>query len=233
MIERRIANFRVRRYLADSHILIITIPTRLHEGLHIYLYDIYLDKVKMMGLRRSWGHIGSTTLRSLGHPRGDGGESDSSGGPWPERRFGNSWPTLVIEVGISESLGELHRDMQWWFSASQHQVKIVLLAKFDHRQHAILLERWEEEEPPTRPGATTTRRATALQTLRPVLRQQINITEDAATSPVSYHVTRGDLVLPFHLLFLRAPGPQESDIIINIQDLEEYAEIIWDVFRNM
>lgn len=32
-----------------------------------------------------------------------------------------------------------------WFSASNHGVKIVILAKFDHRQREIILGKWEEE----------------------------------------------------------------------------------------
>ncbi len=173
-----------------------------------------------MGLRRSWSSFGATTCRAHG---GGGGEGDSTGGPRPGHGK-DDWPTLVIESGHSESMSYLHLDMQWWFAASQHQVKIVLLAKFDRSQQAILLERWEEEAPPPRPGATTTRQAAALQAL---LRQQITITKNT-TSPVSYHVTGGDMVLPFHLLFRRAPGPQESDLIISIQDLEEYADV-WEV----
>ncbi|KAK0703538.1 hypothetical protein B0T26DRAFT_731810 [Lasiosphaeria miniovina] len=42
-----------------------------------------------------------------------------------------AWPTLVIEAGFSQSLGELHIAMRRWFSMSNHEVKIVLLAKFN------------------------------------------------------------------------------------------------------
>ncbi|KAL7803621.1 hypothetical protein V8C44DRAFT_343695 [Trichoderma aethiopicum] len=61
--------------------------------------------------------------------------------------------------------------MRWWFSASDHQVKIVLLSKFDHRLQQIIIERWEEDTQ-TRPGATTTRRAAASGAVQPVLRQR-------------------------------------------------------------
>jgi len=120
-------------------------------------------------------------------------------------------------------LGELHNDMRWWFSASEHQVQIVVLAKFDYTRRAIVLEKWEEESWNTRPGATTTRHAAAL---RPVLRQHITITQN--TNPVSYNVTRGALVLGFRLLFLRDPGPGEGDFVLSVQELEEYAENVWN-----
>ncbi|KAK3325095.1 hypothetical protein B0H66DRAFT_529149 [Apodospora peruviana] len=105
-------------------------------------------------------------------------EDDSTGGPKPERGNKGAWPTLVIEAGDSDSLGELHNDMKWWFSASDHQVKL-------------------EEEVQTHPGATTTRRFAGLQ---PTLRQSITIAQNATTNPVSYNVTRGALILSFRLL---------------------------------
>jgi hypothetical protein len=118
--------------------------------------------------------------------------------------------------------------MRWRFSASEHQVKIVLLVKFGDRGHPeILIEKWEEEPHTTREGAITTRQAAALQ---PILRQRITITRYTTTNPVSYHVTRGALVLSFRLLFLRNPdpqNPQERDITIIIPELEEFAEDAW------
>lgn len=41
------------------------------------------------------------------------------------------WPTLVIETGYSQSIIALRQQMRWWFTASQHRVKIVLLIKLD------------------------------------------------------------------------------------------------------
>ncbi|KAI1089235.1 hypothetical protein F5B19DRAFT_467976 [Rostrohypoxylon terebratum] len=214
--------FRLRRYHADKEILIITIPNALHEALHIELYQSYVYQLWRKGIE-SWRSIGSTTLRPRGHPGGDGGEGDSSGGPRPARAYKDSWPTLVIEAGDSESLGALRDDMRWWFSASDHQVNIVVLAKFDRSDQRIIIDRWEEEAQ-IRPGATTTRRP-ASNAVKPVLRQSITITRDAATD--SCHVARSALVLSFRLLFLRDPGPLEGDFIISIADLQAYARNVW------
>ena len=171
--------------------------------------------------------IGATTLRAQGqgHPTGDEGEGDSTGGPRPERSSEGCWPTLVIEAGVSQSLGALRNDMRWWFSASDHQVQIILLAKFERPQSAIILEKWEEEPSTTRPGAMTTRNAAALQ---PVLRQTITITPDTTTNPISFNVTSGALVLGFERLFLRPPGPGEGDFVLSVQELEDYAQIVWE-----
>lgn len=116
--------------------------------------------------------------------------------------------------------------MRWWFTASDHDVKIVLLAKFEHINRTITLERWEEEARGTRAGATTTRHLAAIE---PVRRQMITITQDLTTDPVSYIVTSGALVSDFRLLFLRDPGPGEGDFVLSVQELEAYAEDVWAV----
>lgn len=228
-ISREKANhsrkFRLRRYDVSTRILIITIPTSIHEHLHGTLRNTLIVQFAQRGLTESWSDISSTTFRSLGHPRGNGGEGDSAGGPIPERIGTRGWPTLVIEAGDSESLSELHVDMRWWFAISDHQVKIVILAKFDHAQHTIFLEKWEEVPLcAPRPGATTTRHAAALQ---PVRQQSITITQNATTNPATYLVTSGPLVLSFRLLFLRAPGPLQEDFVISVAELEAYARQVW------
>ena len=64
---------------------------------------------------------------------GGSGEADSSGSPSPQREENEAWPTLIIEAGDLSTLEDLRRDMRCWFSASDHQVNIVLLAKLDQR----------------------------------------------------------------------------------------------------
>ncbi len=147
-------------------------------------------------------------------------EGDSTGGPWPARRR-NSWPTLVIEAGVSESLSALRDDMRWRFSASDHDVKIVLLTKFDNRNQQLIIERWEEEA--QHPSDDT---------LRPVLQQSIVITRDGDANNRSYHVTSGALELSFRLLFLRDAGPQEGDYTISIPELEGFARRVWAVVED-
>ncbi|KAK4039565.1 hypothetical protein C8A01DRAFT_16452 [Parachaetomium inaequale] len=225
--EKQRRKFRFRRYDSDRQILLITIPTDLHEALHLGLYMGYYTQLARSGRENSWRSIGTATRRAQhGHPRGDGGEGDSTGGPKLERGTKDAWPTLVIEAGVSESLNGLRNDMRWWFATSDHQVKIVLLAKFEHARRAIILEKWEEEATGTRSGAMMTRHAAAVQ---PVLQQINTITQDLTADPVSYNVTSGALVLEFRLLFLRDPGPGEGDFVLSVQQLEGYADDVWAV----
>ncbi|KAK0713060.1 hypothetical protein B0T26DRAFT_741910 [Lasiosphaeria miniovina] len=105
--EKQGRKFRFRDYGSNSRILIITIPTDLHEELYKRLYNEFIGQVRDMGLKDTQqGYSGRSSK-----------EGDSTG----------AWPTLVIEAGFSQSLGKLRIAMQRWFSMSNHEVKIVLL----------------------------------------------------------------------------------------------------------
>ncbi|AEO65951.1 uncharacterized protein THITE_28217, partial [Thermothielavioides terrestris NRRL 8126] len=88
------------------------------------------------------------------------------------------------------SLTHLRADMRWWFTTSDHQVKIVILVHLDRLQHTIIIERWEEEVPDR--GAPLTRRREHLiaegRLLEPVNQQKIVITGDGSMDPASYNV---------------------------------------------
>ncbi|KAK3379739.1 hypothetical protein B0T24DRAFT_612824 [Lasiosphaeria ovina] len=145
------------------------------------------------------------------------------------KHFGNK--VILEEVAVKAIRQAVHgRNVQeQWFQASNHEVKIIILAKFDEQQHHILLEKWEEEISSPQGAIMRSRAATMQQNgiLNPVKRQSITITRDETTNPVSYNVTRGVLVLGFRLLFLRDPGPQEGDFVLSIQDLQLFAEKVW------
>ncbi|KAK3362856.1 hypothetical protein B0T25DRAFT_20258 [Lasiosphaeria hispida] len=141
---------------------------------------------------------------------------------------GRSWPTLVIEAGDSSSLEELRRGMRWWFSTSNHEVKIVLLAKLDRAGRRIILVKWVETTPPPRPGPTT--RAASIRTPNCVQEITIDWTKNTPIEiPTSYVVTRGDLRLEFSLIFLRPPeNPREHDILITAPRLQVWASTVWE-----
>ncbi|KAK3190866.1 hypothetical protein K4F52_003183 [Lecanicillium sp. MT-2017a] len=162
-------------------------------------------------------------------------EGDSSGGPIPERMAGDAWPTLVIQSGVSQSLRDLQESIRWWFSASDHEVKIVLLIKIDRQQQKVTIENWTEGVDVPRPDATAVTRSAT--TLSPICRQEITIEISpaaAAAEPgapirddaASYTVTGGDLRLEFELLFLRQ-SDAERDVIITADTLRDMGRILW------
>lgn len=178
-----------------------------------------------MGLDDHWTGAGGTTHRATA---GNMGEGDSSGRPGFQQPGSESWPTLVIESGYSQSLQALRNDMRWWFSALNPQVKIAIIAKLDATERSIILEKYQEVQAAQQTGATMTRAAGRLE---PRLDQTIHITQATGNvNPMdrrSYIVTRGALRLDFSLLFLRQPGPGEYDITIAIPELQLIASKVW------
>ncbi|KAH6982346.1 hypothetical protein BKA56DRAFT_585730 [Ilyonectria sp. MPI-CAGE-AT-0026] len=220
--EDRRRKFRFRRFSAATKILIIALPTRIHETLHACIWTDISLAIYDMGLRRAWLPTGATTFQAEQNPNEDIGEGDSTGCPSPARVKG--WPTLVIEAGDSATLPELREDVRWWFSTSDHQVKIVLLVKINYSARSIILEKWVEVAAQIRSGAANTRAAAQL---KPTCSQAITITQNPG-NPASYNITGGALRAEFDLLFLRQPNPGEGDVILDVERLEAFAEKIWD-----
>ena len=161
--DKRRRKFRFR-YDNNRQVLCITLPTALHVRLYIDIYEGFRDQLVKSGRQDTWLSMGACTYRAQ---HSGSGEGDFTGGPKEARDGSEAWPTLVVLAGDPKPLIELHNDVLWWFSASEHAVKIIVLAKFERAHRAIILEKWEEEESiPGRPGATVTRSAAAL---RPVL----------------------------------------------------------------
>jgi hypothetical protein len=226
-MRRRRIRFRPRK--AESETLIISIPTGPHEQLHISLYYAMYDEIVRMGLN-DWVGKGTTTYR----PSHGVGEGDSTGGPRFQDPEDGYWPTLVIEAGCSQTLESLRADMRWWFGASDHRVKIVLLVKLQVSQGKIILEKWLEVPEISRSGATATRGSAQL--IMPRCDQVINITRAPGITdsvpnrrnPSSYNVTSGALRLEFDLLFRRQPDQGERDVIVTVPHLQQCAADVWD-----
>ncbi|KAI9166671.1 hypothetical protein HJFPF1_02785 [Paramyrothecium foliicola] len=223
--------YRVRCFYAERKLLIITIMTALHERLHVELSVDITGIIHGMGLKNQWSQAGATLYRARGHPGGDGdgAEGDSTAYPQFERKERDAWPTLIIEAGHSQSLQELRTDMRWWFSASDNEVKIVLLVKMDTAKGRILLEKYQASSS-QRLGATTTRSHLRL---GPTCTPAIEITRRGCDAdimdPSSYTVTSA-LQLEFNLLFLRQPGVGEHDVVVGAPNLQVIASKIWQSF---
>jgi hypothetical protein len=177
------------------------------------------------GLEYEWIPMGATTFYT--DNKRSRKEGDSTGGPSAQRGDGDSWPTLVIEAGASQSLNELRQTMRWWFSASNHKVKIVVLAKLRSQTQQIVLEKWQEAS--QQPSRVTRATSSVNNLLVPRLEQEITI-DKIGQNPLdhlSYNVTRGALRLSFELLFLRPPGPGEHDVVVDYSDLQRIASQVW------
>ena len=218
--------------------MIITIPTKEHEGLHRGLDDCFHEAAVSMGLRREYVSIGSTTFidRDANGNITSEGEGGSCRVP-KSMRTGNQYPTLVIEAGWLQTLQKLREKARWWFDKSSRDVKIVLLVKSSPGSNYIRIEKWKLAPAASRQGATTTRAATA------ITPQCVHVIEIARAVGIddahpnrfdlaSYVVTGGPLPLEFIDIFLRQPiPPGERDLIISNTTLQEYAADFWETMR--
>lgn len=125
---------------------------------------------------------------------------------------------------------------KWWFNASNHAIKIVILVKWYQKGQRIILQQWREVPLALQPRVAIIRASTAA-TLVPECVQEIEMTRAAGITntdpnrfnPVLYTVRNGPLQLAFADLFLRQPNlnQEERDIVIINQDLQQYAARIW------
>ncbi|EPE09125.1 dead deah box dna helicase [Ophiostoma piceae UAMH 11346] len=233
--EREIRRRKFRFFFqADKRQLCVTLPSGPHEGMHATLFDAIRTSMTAHPPMPPWYPCAA---RVYSHPNGTScKEADSGGFPGHSDTSGGDarWPALVIECGMNQSLVSLHAAMRWWFSASGHRVKIVLVVKLHRSTHTIAIEKFTEEhvDGVGRPGATTTRSVSArsaLVRLQPVLQQTITVAPVPDSNPTRYHATRGALVIEFELLYRRAPGPSpsERDVVVSEEKLEEVAGEVW------
>ncbi|KAL4883456.1 hypothetical protein BJY04DRAFT_216276 [Aspergillus karnatakaensis] len=61
---------------------------------------------------------------------------------WPDTRRPSSWPTLVIETGLTESLSRLQRDAVWWLRRSEGETRVVLVVTVNARNRVVQVEKW-------------------------------------------------------------------------------------------
>jgi hypothetical protein len=127
-------------YCADTRTLVIKVPTAAHEVVsQNFGAEVVLQAAGMGVLRRDCGLLGSTRFTGNSTSK----EADGAFKPGTLRPHKLDWPTLVLEVGISESLPRLRNDARWWLSNFRGSVNIVLISHVNEGAKTILIEKWE------------------------------------------------------------------------------------------
>ncbi|PUU76924.1 hypothetical protein B9Z19DRAFT_1066238 [Tuber borchii] len=98
----------------------------------------------------SYFTVGST--RFPGKPKGK--EGDQGLKP-SSRRNANDWPSLMVEVGDSQTLKLLQADAEWWLLESSRQTKMVIIINIEKHPHSIRIECWEMIPDPNKRGTRT------------------------------------------------------------------------------
>ena len=210
--------------------LIKVVPRSEHDIATNKFVEMIRDHYRAMGTSQigsAWA--GATTYRSGMRA---GKEADNCYVPpsrctRPIRNLG--YPTLVIETGVSESLGRLRQDARKWFADSGGDVRMVVLIIV--KENYISFEQWQLA-PSGAPRPLTLQYIRTLQAqtpnMPPLTRQPAQLQQpycaqyvDMTPNPVAGmpHVMDGNpMVFPFAAIEDRPPGPGEGDIVLGLQD---------------
>lgn len=204
-------------------------------------YDIITDKVtrvmdrKTDALRVDWidtAWVGTSTYK-LNTTR-KGKQPDQAFLPpsrIPQGLSTSTWPTLVIETGVSESLNRLREDARKWFIDSEGAVRIVLVISIKPTE--VTFEKWQlaPENAPhpltkmyldslrqTSPNVPP-RNLQPVSTQQPYSEQEVYVQRNA--------ITGAPLRIPSVALFDQLPERWQGDLIIEAQDFRNITRLFF------
>ncbi|KAL2864452.1 uncharacterized protein BJX67DRAFT_220253 [Aspergillus lucknowensis] len=122
------------------------------------------------------------------------------------------WPTMVLEVALSERRSKLQSDIRWWFRAPPQAgaVSIVLTLRINRNKEEIIIDKWERSTAPDRGH----------------LKQRVVVSRSQRAGNIT--IDGAPLIIGFNNVFLRPPlTPEEVDLQLDDEKLEFIAEMIW------
>ena len=212
-------------HYTDIDLLIVKLPSAVHERAHGNLATEMIGKVVLMGIPPTeLDFVGASRFRG----RRSSKEGDSAYRPHSFRPNETDWPTIVIESGISESLRRLRFDASWWLTESGGDVKIVIIISIQRAKSRLQIEKWEQA-PSRRLLPLRTPNSNNLIRQLPTKVQEITIVSNTVAGASlrvtggPFTVTGAPLVLEFDKIFLRPAVLPETDLTFNVQDLSAWA----------
>ncbi|GIJ88037.1 hypothetical protein Asppvi_006953 [Aspergillus pseudoviridinutans] len=165
--------------------------------------DILKEAVDRMGLSTALKNFSGTKVRGDDWAK----VPDNGWGPRrPPAGRSRKWPTVVLEVGVSQRKSKLDQDARCWLEKSEGDVKISLAISVNRRIPEIVLEKWK------------------VSNAKPAMAQKVIVwrhNEDTLFD-------NEPLVIEFQDLFLReADNPGEVNIEFDQGNLRRLAENIW------
>ncbi|KAJ5937085.1 hypothetical protein N7466_003535 [Penicillium verhagenii] len=200
-----------------NEILYKVIPSAQHAKFAQLFSNTMMERLGRMGLKP---HLGHWVGRGLGRAHGWTCSKEPNGWFEPNDVLvssgGGGYPSLILEVGLSQSYAQLRNDAYWWHGNSDiqspngdRQTKMVVLASLTGEPAwRIDIEVWTEV-PDTQPMRNTRSRST-----RTLERTQHVCFENGV-------VHGGPLVLSFDLMMRRRPSGKETDIVLDDQILAD------------
>ncbi|KAJ5826681.1 hypothetical protein N7447_003444 [Penicillium robsamsonii] len=177
----------------DTRSMIIKLVTGAHDAASRGLLYEVRDMVHDMGLHRSIHPVGSKRVRGR----------DAK------------WPTVVVEVRVSESYRKLKADAEWWLTNSKGDVNLVIIVSINRTTPSIKFEAVSLD-------------ISSLRHQRPryvpTIRQSITTSRRGAQITTSPAVA---LTIEFEELCCCQPVPREHDIEISPDQLADISSEVW------
>lgn len=198
---------RVTVAYTEPSMLLKVMPGRQHERIICNFRTIVLGYLNYMGLSLQNGDFtGQGAERTPGVVSSK--EPDWAFGPYDARvdSAADEYPSLVLEIGASESSDQLRQDARWWYANTNQETKLVVLIDVTDNPYRVDFEVWTEVVNQSTVHSTRSRPTTVLQCT-----QRVSLQNGV--------VTGAPLILDFATLMHRAPRVGEHDISLGAADL--------------
>ena len=202
--------FRLLYDAAAEGLIIKLMPGVVHEAAAATFSLMFHDRLVGLGVGNTLRNVRSTRYEA---PGGRSKEADEAYRP-STRVLGTDWPSIVIEVGVSESLSQLRTDAHFWLTQSGGQTRIVILLAVKKATRVMKMERWEHT-PRTRPARR--------------LSPRYNPTKmQALTLRANGQISGGPLLIPASKVYdTLPPGLGPNDFTFTGQDLAQFIQEYW------
>lgn len=207
-------------YLSPLHTLILKMPSHPHEEAASRFEFLVLERARQMKVVRRILCLAATRIKSDQRDK----EADRA---WKPRLQRAEYPTVLLEVGISDTAAKLERDIGWWLDSTGGRAKLGITIDIKPTSGNIYIKSWVPAYcHPRQVGARNVN-----QHHPPQCTQIIKIKKGAkGQKPV---VQGGHLVIPFRDLLLTEPGEGEHDFVFTGETLlYDVADPVWEAIEH-
>lgn len=211
-------------YSPSLKVLILKMPSHPNEEAAGKFEAMLATLADHMGVRRRISHLGSS--RVDGEDRAK--QADRS---WMPVRTQGQFPSVVLEVGYTETAVKLETDIAWWVRQPGGRIKMGITIDIKRGSHNIEIKSWILARPFTKhdyiaaSGRQVVNRETSLQ---PPLRIAQKIVIKKGGNGKEPTIEGGSLIIPFESLLLCEPGEGEDNCVFTEDILiHDIADFIW------
>ncbi|KAJ6131181.1 hypothetical protein N7523_001641 [Penicillium sp. IBT 18751x] len=191
-----------KTYNFTTHFVVLRMPSRMHERAHRAFAAIFDTWQRSQSKHLApMGAAGIEGCQKLKSPDSSWGTNIKDRGKEPE------WPTVVVEVGWTESTLTLMKNFLFWLQESGRAVRVVL-SFLVYESGKITIQQWSLRQDPVHVEPT----------------QNITIVRNKSTEQ---HEISGSLTIPFEDVYLCPKSPGDLDFELTHDDLHETARSVW------